>query len=212
VHEAKVEANPGSQYIFVIILKHRSFDMSTRKVELFYYPVFKGLKVLTNEELQRRIVIYFIHHPELKSQTSEPWYCSKVSPGFNHEAVECYFIVSPQPLKEQESSDGTVRHSSIVLYNLLKRGTLLCQTWKIYPKALSWCEETDCISPSRLHVIDLSPIFWRIIYSLLFYISIGTIQISFIVPLPRENVYKNPNPSSGKPCFILIMGSLCKNV
>jgi len=110
VYEATVEANPGSQYIFARILKHRSFDLTTRKVELFYCPVFKGFKVPTNEELQRKIVIYFTHHPEQKPQESEPWHCSKVSPGFNHNTVECYFIVSPQPLKEPESSDGTVRH------------------------------------------------------------------------------------------------------
>jgi len=108
--------------------------MSTGKVELYYYPVFKGFKVPTNEELQRKFVIYFTHHPELKQQESEPWHCSKVSPGFNHETVECYFIISPQPLKEPESSDGTVRHSSIELYNLLKRGALLLSNVENLPK------------------------------------------------------------------------------
>jgi len=39
--------------------------MTTRKVELFYYPVFKGFKIPTIEELRRKIV-YFTHHPELK--------------------------------------------------------------------------------------------------------------------------------------------------
>jgi len=41
--------------------------MTTRKVELCYYPVFNGgFKVPTNEELQRKIVVYFTHHLELK--------------------------------------------------------------------------------------------------------------------------------------------------
>ena len=135
VYEEKVEANPESQYIFVRILKHRLFEMTTRKVELFYYPVFKVFKVPTNEEFQRKIVIYFTHHPELKPRESEPWHYSEVSPGFNHETVECYFIISTQPLKEPESSDGTVQHSSIELYNLLKRGTLLLSNVDNVPKS-----------------------------------------------------------------------------
>jgi len=53
--------------------------MTTRKVESFYYPVFKGSKIPTNEELQQKIVIYFTHHPDLKPQRSKPWYRSKVS-------------------------------------------------------------------------------------------------------------------------------------
>ena len=65
-----------------------------RRVELFYYPVFKSFKVPTNEKLQRKIVNYLTHHPELKPQKKEPWYRSKVSPGFNHEAMDCYLIVS----------------------------------------------------------------------------------------------------------------------
>ena len=113
VYKEKIEANSESQYIFVRTLKHCSPEMTTRKVELFFYPVFKGFKVPTIEELQLKIVVYFTHHSELKSQTSEPWYCSKVSPGFNHEAVECYFIVSPQPLKESDSSGSTIRFSSM---------------------------------------------------------------------------------------------------
>jgi len=48
--------------------------MTTRKVELFYHPVFKGFKVPTKEELQQEIVIYLTDHPELKPQKSEPWY------------------------------------------------------------------------------------------------------------------------------------------
>ena len=135
MYEEKVEASSGSQNIFMRTLNHCLFEMTTRKVELFYYAVFKGFKVPTNEELQRKIVICITHHPELKSQTSEPWYCSKVSPGFNHETVECYFIVSPQPLKEPDSSDDTVRYSSIELYNLLKRGTLLLSNVENLPKS-----------------------------------------------------------------------------
>ena len=117
VFEEKIEANPGSQYIFMRTSNQCSFDMSTRKVELFYYPVFTGLKVPTNEELQQKIVVYFTYHPELKPQESEPWYHSKVSPGFNHEAVNCHIIVSPKPLKEPDCSDGAVHYSSIELYN-----------------------------------------------------------------------------------------------
>jgi len=41
-------------------------------------PVFKGSKAPTKEKLQRKIINYFIHHPELKPQNSEPWYCSKI--------------------------------------------------------------------------------------------------------------------------------------
>ena len=103
-------------------------------MELFYYPVFKGSKVPTKEELRRKIMNYFTHHPELKPQESEPWYCSKVSPGYNHEAVDCYLIVSPKPLKESDCSDGTIRYSSIELYNFLKRGILLFETAGNPPK------------------------------------------------------------------------------
>ena len=110
------------------------FDMTTRRVELFYHPVSKGFKVPTNEELQQKITNYFIHHPELKPQKIEPWYRSKVSPGFNQEAVDCYIIVSPKPLKEPDCSDGTVRYSSIELYNFLKRSTLLMETAGNLPK------------------------------------------------------------------------------
>jgi len=108
--------------------------MTARRVELFYYPVFKGFKVPTNEELLRKIVIYFTHHLQLKPQKSEPWYCSEISPGFNHEAVDCYLIVSPTPLKEPACSNGTVRYSSIELYNFLKRGALLMETAENLPK------------------------------------------------------------------------------
>jgi len=48
-------------------------------------------------------------------------------PGFNHEWVDCYFIVAPKWLKEPSSSDGKIRYSSIELYNILKRGTLLME-------------------------------------------------------------------------------------
>jgi len=108
--------------------------MTTRRVELFYHPIFKGFKVPTNEELQRKIVIYFTHQPELKPQKSERWYCYKVSPNFNHETVDCYFIVSPKSLKEPDCSDGTDRYSSIELYNFLKRGTLLMEIADNLPK------------------------------------------------------------------------------
>jgi len=71
--------------------------MNARRIELFYYPFFKGLKIPTKEELQHKITNYFIHHPELRPQQPDPWYYSKVSPGFKHETVDCYFIVAPQP-------------------------------------------------------------------------------------------------------------------
>jgi len=51
MYKEKIEANSGSQHIFVRTLKHCSSEMTTRKVELFYYPVFKGSKIPTNEEL-----------------------------------------------------------------------------------------------------------------------------------------------------------------
>jgi len=65
-HEEKVEANSRSQHIFMSTLDQCSSNMTTRKVELFHYPVFKGSKIPTNEELQQKIVIYFTHHPDLK--------------------------------------------------------------------------------------------------------------------------------------------------
>jgi len=136
VYKEKIEANSESQYIFVRTLKHCSPEMTTRKVELFYYPVFKGSQIPTNEELQQKIVIYFTPHPDLKPQKGKPWYCSKVSPGFNHEAVGCYIIVSSKPLKEPDCSDGTVRYSSIELYNFLKKGTLIMETAENLPKRL----------------------------------------------------------------------------
>jgi len=46
--------------------------MTTRQVELFYYPVFKGFKEPTNEALVQKIANYFKHHPELSSQKMRP--------------------------------------------------------------------------------------------------------------------------------------------
>jgi len=74
---------------------------------------FKVFKIPTRKNCSEILLSNFTHHPDLKPQKREPWYCSKVSPGFDHEAVDCYFIVSPKPLKELDCSDGTVRHSSI---------------------------------------------------------------------------------------------------
>jgi len=136
VYEEKIKANSGSQYLFMRTSNQCSFDMSTRKVELFYYPEFKGSHIPTNEELQQKTAVYFTYHPDLKPQKNKPWYRSKVSPGFNHEDVDCYIIVSPKPLKEPDCSDGTVRYSSIELYNFLKRGTLLMETVENLPKRL----------------------------------------------------------------------------
>jgi len=144
VNEAKVKANPETQYVFVRTLKQSLFEMTATKVELFYCPVFKDLKVPKNEELQQMIVIYFAYHPELKPQKNNTWYRSKVSLGFNHEAVDRYIIVSPEPLKEPDYSDGTVRYSSIELYNFLKKGTLLMETAENLPKRLKW-GLTDCL-------------------------------------------------------------------
>jgi len=110
--------------------------MTTRKVELFYYPVFKGSKIPTNEELQQKIVTYFTHHHEIKPRKSKPWYRSKVSSSFNHEAMDCYIIVSPKPLKEPDCSNGTVCYSSIELCNFLKKGTPLMETAANLPKRL----------------------------------------------------------------------------
>ena len=109
LHEENVEANARSHHIFTKILKQCLFDMTTRKVELFYHPVFKGSKEPTKEELQLTMVNYFIHHPELKPQNSESWYCSKVSPSFNYETMDCYLIVSPKPLKKSDCTEGTIR-------------------------------------------------------------------------------------------------------
>ena len=108
--------------------------MNGRRIELFYYPVFKGFKIPTKEDLQQKIANYLTHHPELRPHQKEPWHCSRVSPGFNQEAVDRYFIVAPQPLKESERTDGKVRYSSIELYNFLKRGTLLLATTGNLPK------------------------------------------------------------------------------
>ena len=132
----KINANLGSQYIFMRTSNQCSFDMTTRKVELFYYPVFKGSKIPTNEELQQKIAIYFTHHAHQKPHKSKSWYRSKVSPGFNHEQVDCYIIVSPKSLKEPDCSDGTARYSSIELYNSLKKGTLITETAENLPKRL----------------------------------------------------------------------------
>ena len=137
VYEEKVKVSLGSQYILMRTSNQCSFNMTTRKMELFYYPVFKGSKIPTKEEIQQKIVIYFTHNPELKPQESKPWYCSKVSPGFKHEALDCYIIVSPKPLKEPDCSDGTVRYSSIELYNFLKKGTLIMETAGNLPKSLT---------------------------------------------------------------------------
>ena len=71
--EEKIEANPGSQYIIMRTLNQCPFDMATRKVELNYYPVFKGSQIPTSEELQQKIDIYFTHHPDLKPQKGKPF-------------------------------------------------------------------------------------------------------------------------------------------
>jgi len=56
-YEEKVEAKWRSHHIFMRTLNQCPFDMTTRKVELFFHPVFKGFKVPTNEELHQKIVI-----------------------------------------------------------------------------------------------------------------------------------------------------------
>ena len=86
------------------------------------------------------------------------------------------------------------------------RGVLFfCQTWKIYPKTLSWCEETDSIPPSRLLIKDLSPILWKIIYSLLFYININAIQILSIISVSWKSFGKESTvtlePRSSTQCW-----------
>jgi len=134
VNEEIIKANFESQHILLRTSIRCLFNMNTRRVELFYHPVFKSFKAPINEELQRKIVIYLTHHPELKPQKSEPWYWSEVSPGFNRATVDYYLIVSPKPLKEPDCSDGTVRYSSIELYNFLKRVTLLMETADNLPK------------------------------------------------------------------------------
>jgi len=88
------------------------------------------------KNFNKKIVIYFTHHPDLNPQKGKPWYRSKVSPGFNHKAVDCYIIVSSKPLKEPDCSDGTVRYSSIELHNFLKKGTLIMETAENLPKRL----------------------------------------------------------------------------
>jgi len=60
VYEENAEANARSHHILTRTLKQCLIDMTTRKVELFYYPVFKGSKEPTKEELQLKIVNYFI--------------------------------------------------------------------------------------------------------------------------------------------------------
>ena len=88
-----------------------SSEMTVRPVELFYYPVFKGFKVTTNEEVQWKMVTYPVHHPELKPHMTEPCYCSEISPGFKRETVDCYLIVSSKPLRGSDCSNQKVRYS-----------------------------------------------------------------------------------------------------
>jgi len=59
LYEEKVEANLESQHIFMRTLNQYSLDITTRKVELCYYPVFKGSKIPTNEELVSFSLIHF---------------------------------------------------------------------------------------------------------------------------------------------------------
>jgi len=197
LYEEKIEANSGIQYLFTRTSNQCSVDMSTRKVELFYYPVFKGSHIRTNEELRQKIAIYFTHHPDLKPQKNKPWYRSNVSPGFNHKDVDCYIIVSPKPLKEPDGSDGTVRYSSIELYNFLREVLFLWKLLKTFPRDLSWFEETDCTTLPRV----------RGCYSLLFHITL----IQTGLRTSCETVYVTTDPSFEKFYFILPMSSLCKN-
>jgi len=134
VHDETVEVGARNHHTLWNILKQCLLDTITRKVELFYCLVFKGSKVPTTEELRRKIINYFIHHPELKPQNSEPWYCSKISPGFNHETMDCYLILSPKPLKKSDCSDCTIRYSSIELYNFFKKGAPIPETTGNPPK------------------------------------------------------------------------------
>jgi len=96
----------------------------------------QGFSNSNKRRTSTKIVIYYTHHPDLKPQKGKPWYRSKVSPGFNHEAVNCYIIVSPKPLKEPACSDGAIRYSSNELYDFLKKGTLLMETIENLPNRL----------------------------------------------------------------------------
>jgi len=51
--------------------------MNGRRIELFYYPVFKGFKIPTKEDLQQKIANYLTHHPELRPHQKEPWHCTR---------------------------------------------------------------------------------------------------------------------------------------
>ena len=82
--------------------------MNARKIELFYHPVLKGAREPTQEEIQQKITIFLTRHPELKPQKTEKWSCFRMSPDFTHVSVECYLIVSPKLLKEQEDSKDTI--------------------------------------------------------------------------------------------------------
>jgi len=121
-------------------------EMNTRKVGLLYCTVFKGFKVHANKAVQWKIAIYITHHSELKLQKSEPWYCSEVSPGFNHEAVDYYLIVSPKPLKEPICSHDTIRYSSLALHNFLKKGTLFMEIADDLPQKIKACVKRQPIT------------------------------------------------------------------
>ena len=80
--------------------------MTDCKVELFYYPVFKGFAEPTNIEMEQKITRYPKYHPGLSPKEDETWCCFKMLPNFHHNTIACDIIVAPKPLKEPNSSDG----------------------------------------------------------------------------------------------------------
>jgi len=89
---------------------------------------------------------------------------------------------------------------------------------RTYPKDSSWCEEADCITRSKpQYFLKRKPqsssfIHFSIMGNypfILFYISLTHSGFRSLC-VHHEKVHKNNDPSSGKPCFVLLMSSLCK--
>jgi len=99
--------------------------MNTNRLELFYYPIYKGFRIPPGKELQGMIIDYLTRHPEIKLRKSTFWYFSTVWSGFNSEAIEYYIFMTPERLKGFRDTDGLIGYLGIELYNYLKGGTKL---------------------------------------------------------------------------------------
>ena len=192
VHEETVEASARGHHTLWKFWNNDYSIWLQEKWNYFTVQYSRGQKYpqLKNYDERLLTILYTILNSNLRTANLGT---SKVSPGFNHETMDCYLIVSPKPLKKSDCSSGTIRYSSIELYNFLMRGTLLPETAGNSPKRfkLVWKDRlhhthqtTVLLQKTRKHLNSLlsshSSYYERLFVHIILH-QLDMIRISFIV-------------------------------